>query len=187
MIAPRSDDCGRLLMVRPAAFAGPAMSRVCSAAACPWAGSDRTLTWVALAASTNMKLEVLRSVGCTAYSLKDILVTTDGGDIIVDGGSTVALGVLLDDGRLEVGVECDFSDLGRANVGHEEGASLRGEGAPASCALAVDREDGGLAGSDVVDGLRAQVDDIYAQLTTEVSSRAQRENGELAQLFELRG
>lgn len=83
-------------MVKPAALAGPAMSKVWMVCACPGAGRERTFTAVALAAMTYMILDGLqvrrRSYGVSSMYL---LVVVNRYNVIIDSCRHITLRILL--------------------------------------------------------------------------------------------
>lgn len=84
----------------------------------------------------------------------------NGGNIVVNGGGSVALGVLSDNGGFEVVVNVDLRDLGGTYVGDIEVAGLGAEAGPARSALAGDGKGRGLAGGEAVSSTTGEVEDV---------------------------
>lgn len=91
------------------------------------------------------------------------LILSDGGDIVVNGGGPIALGVLSDNGGLQVGVDVDLRDLRGSNIGDVEVAGLGAEARPAGRALPVDGEPRGLASGNTIGGISGEIDNVNAE------------------------
>jgi len=91
------------------------------------------------------------------------VILPNGGDIVVNGGSSIALGVLGDDAGLKVVIDVDLGDLRRLDIGDVEVTGLGAEAGPARRALAGNREAGRRARGDTSGHAAGEVDNVNAE------------------------
>jgi len=100
--------------------------------------------------------------GVSGEDVHEVIVA-DGGDVIVDGRSSVALSVLSNNSGFEVVVDVDLSDFRGSNVGDIEVASFTAEAGPASSALPGNAERRRLASGGTGGNTAGEIEDVYTE------------------------